>query len=445
MSRQRTIIRSSCAWSVCLVICGALRATAQAPASPMVMTLGQALARGRSNGVQTALSRLAAEGVRIRRQEQGAALLPQIEASGTVQRQTLNLHEFGLSIPGFPAVTDPFTLFRARVSASQVLFDHALIERLRAARDTAIAAGLDAERAGDLTAATAGAAWLRLASAQETVTAREQDSVTAFALLDIARSQVDAGTAPRIDRTRSETRAAAVRVEIAVARNERDRAGIDLARATDLPLGVSLVIPGDAAISADTLPTDIAAAVALAQAHRVDLAAERAREVAIEGTLGAIRSEFIPSIAASGFVQTSGTGVDSLAGTWNIGVGLSWSIFDGFRRQRRVDEQQLRLDAERHRLHDIEMQIEADVREAALDVASAREQMSLASDRVRLATEELSEARERFAAGVTGSVETTNAQSELASARNALIQARLSAGAAQINAARALGLLDRVR
>lgn len=409
------------------------------------MTLGEALARGRSNGVQAALARLSAEGTRVRQQELGAALLPHIDGSGTLQRQTLNLHEFGLSFPGLPAVTDPFTLFRARLSASQVLFDHALIERLRAARDTAIAAGLDAERAGDLTAAAAGAAWLRLANAQQTVTAREEDSVTAFALLDIARSQVDAGTAPRIDRTRSETRAAAVRVQIAVARNERDRAAIDLARAVDLPPSVALVVPGDASISSDTLPTDIDAAVALAKSHRVDLAAERERQVVLQRTLTAIKSEFIPSIAASGLVQTSGTGLDVMAGTWNIGVGLSWSIFDGFRRERRVDEQRLRLDGETHRLHDLEAQIEAEVREAALDVASARDQMALATDRVRLAEEELSEARERFSAGVTGSVETTNAQSELAAARDALIQARLSAGAAQINAARALGLLDRVR
>lgn len=409
------------------------------------MTLGEALARGRSNGVQAALARLSAEGVQVRRREQSAALLPQIEAIGTAQRQTLNLHEFGISFPGFPAVTDPFTLFRARLSASQVLFDPALIERLRAARDTAVAAGLDAQRAGDLTAATAGAAWLRLAGAQQTVTARQEDSVTAFALLDIARSQVDAGTSPRIDRTRSETRAAAVRVQLAVARNERDRAAIELARSVGLPPGQPIVVPGDVTMSSDTLPSDIGAAVALARLHRVDLAAERERLVVLQRGVTAIRNEFIPALALSGLLQTSGTKLDTVAGTWNIGVGLSWSIFDGFRRERRVDEQQLRVDAEQHRLLDLESQIDADVREAALDVASARDQVALATDRVRLAEEELSEARERFTAGVTGSIETTNAESELAAARDALIQARLSAGAAQVNAARALGLLSNVR
>lgn len=430
--------------ALALILAGATPLAAQAASQPIVMTLADALARGRSQGVQAALARISAEGVGLRQREQAAGLLPQIDGTGSVQRQTLNLHEFGLSIPGFPAVTDPFTLFRARLSGTQVIFDHALIERLRVARDTAIAAGLDAQRAGDLAAAAAGAAWLHLAYAQETVNARVADSVTAFALLDIARSQVDAGTAPRIDRTRSETRAAAVRVDIAVARNERDRAAIDLARAVNLPLDAAITIPPDASMIGDTLPSDIHAAVALARAHRADLAAEEARATAMRQSLSAIRSEFLPTLAASGLVQTSGTRIDSLAGTWNIGIGLSWPIFDGFRRQRRIDEQRLKVDAEDHRLHDLETQVEQDVREAALDIASARDQLALATDRVRLAQEELSEAQDRFAAGVTGSVETTNAQSELATARDALIQARLAAGAAEIGAARALGLLDRV-
>ena len=430
--------------AVLAVALGVLAIPMAAQGAAVPITLPAALARGRSSGVQAALAHLAAQGTLLRRDELGAALLPQVEGSGTVQRQTVNLREFGLSIAGFPAVTDPFTLFRARVGATQLLFDRVTVERLRAARDTAIAAGLDAEHAGDLAATAAGAAWLRLASAQEAVTAREQDSVTAFALRDVARSLVDAGTAPRIDRTRSETRAAAVQFRIAVARNERDRARLDLARAVDLPPGTPLVVAADAGFTSDSLPTDIDSAVALARLHRTDLAAERERQAVLERNLTVIRSEFLPTVAAAGYLQTSGVKASDLAGTWNIGVGLSWSIFDGFRRARRVDAQQLRIAAGRLRLHDLESQIEADVRQAALDVASARDQLALANDGLRLAEEELAEARERFAAGVTGSVETTNAEAELAAARDALIQARLSAGVAQINAARALGLLNNV-
>jgi outer membrane protein TolC len=426
-----------------LALGGALPLAAQG-AAPVTISVGDALARGRASGVTAAVARLAAQGVSLKRSEQAGALLPQVDVTGTVQRGTLNLREFGLSIPGFPAITDPFTLFRGRLGASQVIFDPGLAARLREARDTAIAAGLDADRAGDLAAAAAGAAWLRLAGAEETVSAREQDSVTAFALLDIARSQVDAGTSPRIDRTRSETAAAAVRIQIAVARNERDRARLELARAVDLPPGTPLAVGPEMSITADTLPTDIDAAIAVAKAHRPDLAAERQRQDVLQRGLTAIRNEFIPTLSSSGYVESSGTSTPTLAGTWNIGVYLSWSVFDGFRRVRRIDEQRVRLDAEAVRLHDLESQVDADVRQAVLDLASARDQLALATDRVRLAEEELSEARDRFAAGVAGSVETTNAQSEVAAAHDAVIQARLATGAAEIGAAQAMGLLNQV-
>ena len=55
------------------------------------------------------------------------------------------------------------------------------------------------------------------------------------------------------------------------------------------------------------------------------------------------------------------------------------------------------------------------------------------------------QAQERFAAGVAGSVETTNAQASVAAARDALIQARVSYGSARVSAYRALGAIDQIR
>ena len=416
---------------------------AQAPA-PQRFTLAEAISRGRSSGVQAALSRLGAQIADTRQRQRGSDLLPSVTASGSASRQTINLSEFGLSIPGTPAVTDPFTLFRGKVEVQQLLFSRATFERMRMARDTALAAGLDAEHLGELTAATAATAWLRLASAQETVRAREQDSVISFALIAIATSQVDAGTAARIERTRSETQGAAVRTQLAVARNEVSRAQLDLARALDLPPATALIASGDPVIALEGVPSDAEAAVAEAKENRQDLAAERQRAAVSERALKAVQDEFWPTLGASGYLQSSGQPNDHLYRSWNIGVGLSWPIFDGFRRNRRVDEQRLKVDAAQLRLHDLEMQVESDARMAVLDIASAREQVALATDRLRLAEQELTEAEQRFAAGVAGSVETTNAQAQVASARDALIQARVTAGAAQVGAARALGLLDQV-
>lgn len=427
-----------------LALVAAIPCVLPAQAAPRPVTLAEALTLGRGAGVQGALARLAAATVDARRAQRAGDFLPAVTGLATASRQTVNLREFGLELPGAPAVTDPFTLFRARLSATQLLFDPAVFERLRAARDTAVAAGLDAHRAGDLAAATAGAAWLRLASAEETVRARLADSATAAALAEIASAQVAAGTAARIERTRSETQVAALRVRLAVARNAVDRARLDLARALDLPPAGPLAIAGDPAVAIDGLPADAAGAVTYALGHRTDLAAERARRDVSVRTLRAIRREFIPSLGLQGMVQSSGVRAADLAGSWSLGVGLTWNLFDGFRRERRADEQRIRVDAATLRLRDLEAQIEADARQAMLDLASAGEQVTLAADQVRLAEQELAEARERLAAGVAGSVETTNAQAGVTAARDLLIQARVSLGAAQVGAARALGLLDQV-
>lgn len=417
-------------------------------ASPLLaqttpITLAEAILRGRSSGVQASLARLSVLSVEARQAQRGSDYLPNISGTAAAVHQTLNLSEFGLSFPGSEKVTDPFTIYRFRLGAEQLIFSKSVLDRLRAAKDTALAAGLDADRVGEIVAAAAGAAWLRLASAEETVRARAADSVTAQALLEIASAQVDAGTAPRIDRTRSETQVAAGRSRMAVARNERDRARLDLARVLDLPITTPLITSGDPAIF-DAMPADVDSAVALAKARRQDLAAERQRTVVLEQSLRAIKNEFWPTLGLSATGGTSGRTLDDLAGTYSVGIGLSWPLFDGARRSRRADEQRIRIDAQQLRLHDVESQIEMEARAAALDLASARSQILIAEERLRLADQVLVEARERFTAGVTGSVETTTAQAEVTAARDVLIQARVAAGAAQVGAARALGLLDQV-
>ena len=80
-------------------------------------------------------------------------------------------------------VTDPFNIYSLQVRAYQTLFDASVIARLRAATDSAAAAGYDARSVGELSAATAGLAYLRVLGAEETVRAREADSVVAAQLL----------------------------------------------------------------------------------------------------------------------------------------------------------------------------------------------------------------------------------------------------------------------
>jgi outer membrane protein TolC len=438
--------RSSLA-SLALILCFAAPAVGatQQPVVPKgPLTLLQAIDLGRSQGVNAAIARLNERAASARVGQRRADLLPTINGIADYSRQTLNLAEFGLRIPGVPTVTDPFDIYRLQLQGSQTIFDASVIGRLRAARDTAVAAGLDAKAAGEISGATAGLAYLQALSTRETVRAREADSVIAATLLDQARQLVSAGVSPAIDQTRSEVSFAAVRTQLEVARNGADRTRLDLLRALNLPSGTKLELADSLGPGALELPLNPDSAAEFAREHRPELAAERARTQAAHRSLGAIRAEYLPSLDLTGQYQQSGQSTSSLEGTYTVQLGLRVPILDGFRRQNRVKEENLRVEIQETRERDVVNQVETEARQSVLDVASAEQQVAIAGDRLRLAEQELGQAQQRFQAGVAGSVETTNAQSSVIAARDALIQARVNFGTARVSAYRALGVIDQL-
>ena len=428
---------------VCLLVAATTTARAQAPVATVPpagpLTLQSAIELGRSRGVQASLARSAERIANARVGQRRADLLPSLNAAATYQRQTLNLDEFGIA--SFSGVTDPFDLFNVQVRASQSIANPAAWLRLRAARDSAVAAGLDTRNAGALAGAAAGVAWLRVFAAEETVRAREADSVTAVGLLDQSRRLLEAGVTAAIDLTRTEVTFGAFRSQLSVARNARDRARLDLARALDLPPGVPIPI----AAQSDSLGlpgfANADSAVAYALRSRPDLAAETKRLAVLAEARKAIRAENLPSLGAGGYWQKSGRELSDLRGTWQIQLGVNIPILDGFRRQYRSGEQAARIEAQETRVRDLSSQIDADARQALLDLASAEDQVAIARERQGLAEQELRQAQDRFSAGVAGSLETSNAQLSLTAARDAAIQARVAWGVARVLALRALGMI----
>ena len=414
---------------------------AAAPASD-TLTLVKAIELGRARTVAAVVARLGSQVAQARVSQRRADLLPNVAGSASLTRQTLNLDEFG--IPVAKGVTDPFSLFNFRVRVQQTVFDPAAFSRLAATRDSVAAAGFDATVAGTVAGATAGFAFLRALSADETVAARQADSTLAARLLEQARQLNQVGITAAIDVTRSEGNAATGRAQLAVARNQRDRARLDLVRALDFPADTVLTLATDFGTTATDLPAD-RELPAFGLAHRGDLMAERQRLIVMERGRQAIRAENLPSVSASGAMTESGRETGALKSTWVAQLGVAIPILDGWRRQFRSREQGLRIEAQALRVKDLEHEIDIQVRQATLDVASAAEQVTLAADRQRLAEREMTQAEERFQAGVAGSIETTTAQSGLVAARDAVIQARVGLSVARVGLYRALGILEQLR
>jgi outer membrane protein TolC len=185
--------------------------------------------------------------------------------------------------------------------------------------------------------------------------------------------------------------------------------------------------------------------IAQALRKRPDLLAEEERIRAAKQGVSAIKAERLPSlglVADDGVIGKNGANMLNTS-TW--GLQVSVPIFDGFRREGRVQEQQAVVREAEIRRHDLEQQAEADVRGALLDLAAAREQLGAASERLRLAEQELAQARDRFSAGVASNADVVNASLALTLSQTFLNNAEALYQLARVSLAKATGSVTTLR
>ena len=116
-------------------------------------------------------------------------------------------------------------------------------------------------------------------------------------------------------------------------------------------------------------------------------------------------------------------------------------IFDGGRRDARRAESLSQYRQEQIRTRDLEQQVELDVRLALDSLRSAKAEVETARDGLTLAENELAQAQRRYQAGVTNSIEVTDAQTRLDRARDNQIAALYDYNVARIDLATATGTI----
>jgi outer membrane protein TolC len=117
-------------------------------------------------------------------------------------------------------------------------------------------------------------------------------------------------------------------------------------------------------------------------------------------------------------------------------------IFDAGKSKARRIETDAEIARRQVELADLQGRIELEVRTALLDLGAAGQQVEAARTNATLAAQELEQARDRFRAGVTGSLEVTEAQSAVAAASDAYINALYAHNLAKASLARAEGTAE---
>ena len=371
-----------------------------------------------------------------------APLLPQLSASGNYGR----LHSIS-SVTG-AAFTSDFG--SASVTASQLLFDFG---RTWAAKDVAKSSAvalkevLESQKL-DISQLVKTQYFTLLLSkrlVQVNLAALDRAEVN----LRSAQGFFQVGTQPKSFVTRAEVDVANARVNVIRAQN-----AVNLARvALNAAMGIAVNAPTEVKdlLSYTQFPLNRDELLAEAMRNRPEYRQVKAQAEASDAFVRQTFRDFFPNLFGSGTYGvtgvTGGPALDSRAtsgftgsGTeWNVGLTLSWSIFDGGGKIARYKEAKANLEAARARVRDIELQVWQNVEQSYLNLGEAEERIGAAQKAVESADENYQLARGRFDAGVANIIELTDAQLALTQAQSDEAQALSDYRIAIARLERALG------
>ncbi len=426
-----------------------LLATAQsAPVLRLDLKRAVEIALAPDGNARVALAREFTVQAKSRTAQARGFLLPDFSVAVGQQNLTRNLEAMGIQVQipvsgfHFPMFVGPFNVFDARATVTQTLFDFSSIRRLQAARAAQRAATAESEATQNQVADQVARAYLAASSAEAHLDAARANVALAESLLDLARNTKDAGTGTGIEVTRARVQLANEKQRLLVAQSGRQQAHLKLLKAMGLALHTRLELTDRLRYQAvETQPIEKAVETALES--RPEWKAQQLKEDSMRLSYGAAKFERLPTVSAFGDYGSSGKSINDSLPTRTIGVQARLAIFDGGRRDARRAEAHSIYRAEQVRSRDLKQQIELELRLADDNLRSADQQVKVAEEGLGLAENELAQARRRYAAGVTNSIEVTDAQTRLERASDSRIGALVNYSLAWLDLNAAMGTTRR--
>lgn len=409
-----------------------------APVPILSLTLREALSAAADNNPDVLLYKERVQEAKGQVQTQLGALLPNLSADVRQSRRTQFLGTIGLS----PVRTDPFSIFDARISATQNLFSLSLIQRWRASRQSLQMTEQEAEAKKFDTMASVALAYMEGLKAMAMIKAHEMNQQTMHELLEMVRQRQRGGLATGLDIARLEAQLAAERQQSSSARYELDHAKLSLINLLALPADSAVVLTDAWRTDVPDVPLS-QKAVDDALGQRPEVQAQYTRVRASELMYAAVTGERVPSLVAQGDYGLVGNRWNNTLDTYSMALTLQIPIFDGAQREGRIAQARSQWQQEALRMRSVLNYVTMEVHDALASLTAAKEQVGIAQAGLQMAAKELDLARERYAIITSAShFELTNGLSAVARARENLVSALFQLNAARVNLARSTGSLQ---
>lgn len=433
------ILTLALSWSVF-----GLATLAVAQDAPLRLTLEDAQARAVATSHRLAEGRARGAAAEAIADARAAADRPLFAATAGFTR-TNHVPEFAVPGPlGVPRILYPDVPnnYRTRVDLQWPIYSGGRLDALeRAARAEAAAVTADVAAAQtDLRLEVARAFWA-LVTARAAVVVLEQGVTRSQANLTEVRERFNAGLIPPNEVASAEAQESRARMLLIEARNQSDVSAADLARL--IGLEPAQAIEPTATLDRPALP------LAQVDALLADARQSRSERRAMERRIDAAKDQEVaalagkrPTVAVVGGVDYAKPNPkifpreDRWQDSWDIGVTVGWTLWDGGRTAADVAAAAHTTSAARERLLEFDSVLALEVRQRALEIESGRAAVAAAADGVRAATEARRVVAERYRVGV-------NTQIEVLDAEYALLQAELDRTRALANVRLAEARLER--
>ncbi len=408
------------------------------PVSEIHLSLRAAMAAAAQQNPSVLLSKERIEASRGDVTTQLGAMLPNLSANVRQSQQTQFLGTFGLAA----VRTEPFSIFDARVSASQNLFSLSLIQRWRASREALQVAEFDAQSSRFDTMASTGLAYLEGVKAATALAMRQANQQLIRELLSTTKVRRHEGAATGLEVARLEGQLANEQQQVVAAQADLERAKNTLGNLLGLTFEVRMTLTDHLQ---PQVPEAAAAQAAWEQAvtNRAEVQAQAKRIKSAELSYSSVTGERLPSLVAQGDTGLIGNRWNNSLDTYNMALLLQIPLFDGGQREGRISTARSQVRQEALRMQVVLNQVRAEVNEARIALAAARDKAALAQAGLQAATKETALAKERYAILTAASqFDVITAITSMARARENLVGALFELNAARVNYARATGALE---
>ena len=261
--------------------------------------------------------------------------------------------------------------------------------------------------------------------------------------LEAARARYAAGLVSVNDVTRAELEYASAEMGMTQVNGQRETTWLQLGYLLDdaAILQKKLLPPEFLFKAAAETSMTVEQLIDQAQNRRLDLKSLRWHAKAQHALVLDPSLRYLPSLTFTGqYTYTNEAGLTGKNTNWNVGLSMSWSVFDGLTRNADYQERTANAYMSDLEVKSSERKVELDVRGAFVTLNNARASLKLASVAYEVAKRNAAETAELYRQGLAQALQVADANVRLFEAEVGFVQARYNLGIAYLNLESALGL-----